>query len=155
MSTTFSTYICPRPTGNRGICYQTIFQGYKATLVKDKKQEFIPYGFHINFYQVKDTAHAKQEGLSQLEFRFQTGCFCKHDPEGLVSKHASQVSCCWPYSHDWFEDEIFTENSQDWDEVVERMDDPKITKFNAMSWEEQETSLDERVQREGEILRTR
>jgi hypothetical protein len=52
------------------ICYQTILQGYNATLVKDKKRAFILYGFHIGFYMVKDTAHAKQEGLSQLEFWF-------------------------------------------------------------------------------------
>jgi hypothetical protein len=50
------------------ICYQTILQGYNATLVKDKKRAFIPYGFHIAFYMVKDTAQAKKEGLSQLEF---------------------------------------------------------------------------------------
>jgi hypothetical protein len=50
------------------ICYQSILQGYNATLVKDKKRAFIPYGFHIGFYMVKDTAQAKQEGLSQLEF---------------------------------------------------------------------------------------
>jgi hypothetical protein len=46
------------------ICYQTILQGYNATLVKDKKRAFIPYGFHIGFYMVKDTAQGKQEGLS-------------------------------------------------------------------------------------------
>jgi hypothetical protein len=107
------------------ICYQTILQGYNATLVKDKKRAFIPYGFHVGFYLVKDTAQAKQEGLSQLEFRFQTGRFCKHDPKGLVLQHASQVSSCWPYAHDKFEDEVFTENAQDWDEVVQRMVDPK------------------------------
>jgi hypothetical protein len=37
------------------ICYQTILQGYNASLVKDKKRDFIPYGFHIGFYMVKDT----------------------------------------------------------------------------------------------------
>jgi hypothetical protein len=37
-------------------------------LVKDKKWAFIPYGFHVGFYLVKDTTQAKQEGLSQLEF---------------------------------------------------------------------------------------
>jgi hypothetical protein len=71
-----------------------------------------------------------------LEFWFQTGRFRKHDPKGLVSKHASQVSSCWPYAHDRFEDEIFTENAQDWDEVVARRADPRVTKFKAMSWEE-------------------
>jgi hypothetical protein len=52
------------------ICYQTILQGYNATLVKDKKRAFIPYSFHVGLYLVKDTTQAKQEGLSQLEFRF-------------------------------------------------------------------------------------
>jgi hypothetical protein len=37
-------------------------------LVKDKKRAFIPYGFHVGFYLVKDIAQAKQEGLSQLDF---------------------------------------------------------------------------------------
>jgi hypothetical protein len=137
------------------ICYQTILQGYNATLVKYKKRAFIPYGFHIGFYQVKDIVRAKQEGLSQLEFQFQKGHFREHDPKSLVSKHASQVSSYWPYCHDRFEDEIFTENSQVWDEVVARMVDPRITKFKAMSWEEQVASLDERAQRAEEILRTR
>jgi hypothetical protein len=84
---------------------------------------------------VKDTVHAKQEGLSQLEFWFKTGRFRKHDPKGLVLQHASQVSSCWPYAHDRFEDEIFTENAQDWNEVVARIVDPRTTRFKAMSWE--------------------
>jgi hypothetical protein len=46
------------------ICYQTILQGYNATLVKEKKQAFIPYGFHVGFYLVKDKTQDKQEGLS-------------------------------------------------------------------------------------------
>jgi len=41
------------------ICYQTILPGYNDTLIKDKKREFIPYGFHIGFYMVKNTAQAK------------------------------------------------------------------------------------------------
>jgi hypothetical protein len=113
---------------------------------------FIPYGFHVGFYLVKDTAQAKQEGLSQLEFRFQTGQFCKHDPKGLVLKHASQVSSFWPYAHDKFEDEIFTENAQDWDEVVARMDDPKMTRFRAMILDEQMMTIEKLTQ---EALRAR
>jgi hypothetical protein len=74
---------------------------------------FIPYGFHVGFYLVKETTQAKQEGLIQLEFIFQTSRFCKHDPKGLVLKHASQVSSCWSYANGKFEDEVFTENSQD------------------------------------------
>jgi hypothetical protein len=95
---------------------------------------------------VKDTAQAKQEGLSQLEFRFQTGHFCKHDPKGLVLKHVQQVSSYWPYAHDRFEDEIFTENSQSWDEVVARMVDPKAIIFKAMSWDEKEIVLEQSAQ---------
>jgi hypothetical protein len=41
------------------ICYQTILEGYNTTLVKDKKRAFIPYGFHVGFYLVKDTTQAK------------------------------------------------------------------------------------------------
>jgi hypothetical protein len=46
------------------IFYQTILQGYNATLVKDKKRAFIPYGFHVGFYLVKDTAQSKKKGLA-------------------------------------------------------------------------------------------
>jgi hypothetical protein len=61
-------------------------------------------------------------------------------------KHASQVSSCWPYAHDKFEDEVFTENAQDWDEVVARMVDPKMTRFKSMSLDEQETILEQSAQ---------
>jgi hypothetical protein len=88
------------------ICYQTILQGYNATLVKDKKREFIPYDFHVGFYMVKYIAQTKKEGLSQLEYRFPIGRFHKHDPKGLVPQHESQVSSCWKYVDDKFEYEI-------------------------------------------------
>jgi hypothetical protein len=55
------------------IYYQTILQDYNVTPVKDKKWAFIPYNFHVGFYSVKEISQAKQEGLSQLEFRFPTG----------------------------------------------------------------------------------
>jgi hypothetical protein len=91
----------------------------------------------VGFYLIKNTAQAKQEGLSQLEFKFLTVRFCKHNSKDLVLQHASQVSSCWPYIHDNFEDEIFTECTQDWDKVVQRMANPNITKFKAMSMDEQ------------------
>jgi hypothetical protein len=53
------------------------------------------------------------------------------------------VSSCWPYTHDKFEDEIFMENAQDWDKVVARMVDPKITNFRAMSLDEQTTTIEQ------------
>jgi len=45
---------------------------------------------------------------------------------------------------------IFTENAQDWNEVVSRRVDPQMTKFKAMSLEEQATYLEKIAQ---EILR--
>jgi hypothetical protein len=62
------------------------------------------------------------------------------------------VSSCWPYAHDKFEDEVFMENAQDWDEVVERMVDPKMTNFRAMSLDGQVTTIDKSTQ---EALRAR
>jgi hypothetical protein len=67
-------------------------------------------------------------------------------------KHASQVSSCWPYTHDRFEDEVFIENAQDWDEFVARMVDPKMTRFKAMSLDEQTMILEQIGQ---EALRAR
>jgi hypothetical protein len=85
---------------------------------------------------VKDTVQAKQEGLSQHKLIFSIGIFRKHDPKRLVLKHASQVSSCWSYAHDKFEDEIFIKNAQEWDEVVQRVVDLKMTRFKAMSMDE-------------------
>jgi hypothetical protein len=62
------------------------------------------------------------------------------------------VSSCWSYAHDKFEDEVFTENAQDWDEVVARMVDPKMTRFRAMSLDEQVTTIEKSAQ---EALRAR
>jgi hypothetical protein len=56
-------------------------------------------------------------------------------------KHASQVSFFWPYSHDKFEDEVFTKNAQYWDEVVASMVDPQMNRFKAMILDEQATIL--------------
>jgi hypothetical protein len=52
----------------------------------------------------------------------------------------------WPYAHEKFEDEVFTENDQDWDEVVARMVDPKMTRFKAISLDEQEKILEKSAQ---------
>jgi hypothetical protein len=65
---------------------------------------------------------------------------------GLVLKHSSQVSSCWLYTHDNFEDEVFTENAQDWDEVIARMVDTKMTKFKEMSLDEQAIILEQSTQ---------
>ena len=57
------------------IRYQTIFLGYNASLVKDKKRAFIPYGFHIGFYMLRNSTHVKHEGLNKIEYQFHTGVF--------------------------------------------------------------------------------
>jgi hypothetical protein len=77
-------------------------------LVKEKKRIFIPYGFQVGYYIVRDTKHAKQEGQIQLEYRFMTGRFRKHDPKGLVLKHAEKVSLSWIYAHEKWQEELFT-----------------------------------------------
>jgi len=61
-------------------------------------------------------------------------------------KLASQVSSCWPYDHEKFEDEVFIENSKYWDEVVERMVDPKMNRFRAMSLDEHMKILEQLAQ---------
>jgi hypothetical protein len=115
-------------------------------MVKDKKRDFIPYGFHIGFYMVKDTTQVKQEGLNQLEYRFPTCCFRKHDPKGLVPQHASQVSSYWSYAHDSFEDEIFTEGAQDWKDMINKRANRNMTKFKAMSMDEQFETIEKTTQ---------
>jgi hypothetical protein len=128
------------------ICYQTILQCYNVNLVKDKKRSFVPYGFHVGFCIVKDIAQDKQEGLSQLEYRYPIGQFCKHDPKGLVLQHASQVSSCWPYAHDKFDDEIFTECAQDWEEVLQIKSNQNMTRFKSMSMDEQVETIEQMAQ---------
>jgi hypothetical protein len=46
------------------------------------------------------------------------------------------VSSCWPYSHDTFEDEIFTKGAKDWEEVLQRNYNPNMTRFKAMKMDE-------------------
>jgi hypothetical protein len=100
------------------ICYQTILQGFNASLVKDKKRAFIPYRFYVGYHFIKDTTQARKEAQIQVEYRFYMGRYRKHDPKNLVAQHASQVVSHWSYAHDSFEDEIFTENALDWEEVL-------------------------------------
>jgi hypothetical protein len=90
--------------------------------------------------------------MSQIEFIFQTCRFHKNDRKVLLLKHASQVFSCWSYAHEKFEDEIFTRNSQDWDEVVARMVDPKMTRFITMILDEYEKTIEKSSQ---EALRAR
>jgi hypothetical protein len=39
--------------------------------------------------------------------------------------------------HDKFEDEIFIEYAQDWEDIVHRMDNPNMTRFKATIMDEQ------------------
>ena len=85
---------------------------------------------------VKDTAQEKQEGLNQLEYQFPTGLVCKHDPKVLVTQHLSQVSSYCSYDHDSFEDEIFTEGTQEWEEVLHREANTNMTKYKSITMDE-------------------
>jgi hypothetical protein len=78
----------------------------------------------------------RQEGQVHLEYRFMTGRYRKHDPKGLVPKHAEQVVLTWPYAHEKWEEELFTENSQDWKEVEKRRANPNVTIFSSLPIEE-------------------
>jgi hypothetical protein len=84
--------------------------------------------------------------MRQIEFMFQTGRFHKHEPKGLVLQHASQVSSGWPYAHDKFEDEIFTECAHDWVELVQRMETQNMTSFKAMNMEEKVETIEKLAQ---------
>jgi hypothetical protein len=100
------------------ICYQTILQGFNASLVKDKKRVFIPYNFNwvITLSKIphKKTRRSEPFGIQVQDWRYP-----KHDPKGLVLKHSEQVTIYWPYAHDKFDDEVFTENAHSWDEVIQ------------------------------------
>jgi hypothetical protein len=62
------------------------------------------------------------------------------------------VSSCWPYAHDKFEDEIFTEGAQDWEEVLQRKSNPNMTRFKSMTMDEQVETIEQTTQ---ESLRVR
>jgi len=77
---------------------------------------------------------------------FLTGRFHKHDPKGMFLQHDSQVLSCWSYAHKKFKDEVFTENAWDWDEVVQRMANSKMTRFRSMSLNEQTIKIEHSTQ---------
>jgi len=56
------------------------------------------------------------------------------------------VSSCWLYAHDKFEDKIFTEGAQDYEEVIERKDNPNMTRFKSMKIDEQVESIEHTTQ---------
>jgi hypothetical protein len=62
------------------------------------------------------------------------------------------VSSYWLYSHDKFEDEMFTEGSQDWEEVLQRKSNPNMTRSKAMTMDEQVEMIEQTSQ---ESLRVR
>ena len=101
-------------------CYQTILQGFNASLVKDMKRYCIPYSFHNMYHIAKYTMHSKQEGLIHLEYRFPIGQFRRHDTKGIVPQHVGKVVSHWPYAHDSYEYELFTKNAQYWEDIIQR-----------------------------------
>jgi hypothetical protein len=57
-----------------------------------------------------------------------------------------QLSSCWPYFHNTFEYEVFIENAQEWVEVVQRMASRNMTRFKAMSMDEQVEMIEQSAQ---------
>jgi hypothetical protein len=84
--------------------------------------------------------------LSQIEFRFPTGRLRKHDPKGLSLQHASQVSMCFPYAHDKFNDESFTKCVEDLEEVLQRKSKPNMTRFKDMIMDEKVETIEKSTQ---------
>jgi hypothetical protein len=70
----------------------------------------------------------------------------------LVPQNAGHVSSCCPYAHDSFEDGIFTEGTQYWEEVLHRRANPSMTKFKAMTMDEQVETIEHTTQ---EAIRVR
>jgi hypothetical protein len=51
------------------IAHHMILQGFNASLFKEmKKNNFIPYGFRLRHYFIKDLKHARKEAPSHLEY---------------------------------------------------------------------------------------
>jgi hypothetical protein len=62
------------------------------------------------------------------------------------------ISSYGSYAHDNFEDKIFTEGAQDWEEVLQGRANPNMTKFKAMSLDEEVETKEQIAQ---EALRVR
>jgi hypothetical protein len=58
--------------------------------------------------------------LVHLEYIFETRRYHKLDPKGLMLKHYEQFALSSLYSHGKLDDEVFTENAQIGNEVLER-----------------------------------
>jgi hypothetical protein len=71
-----------------------------------------------------------------LKCIFVTGRYIKHNPKGLVPNHARHVAMTWPYSHEKWEEELFTEDSQEWKEVQKRRSNLGETLFSSFLMEE-------------------
>jgi len=52
-------------------------------------------------------------------------------------KHVEQVAYNWPYGHVRWEEEVFIEDAQNWDEVLERRRNPHIIVFKYLSIDKQ------------------
>jgi hypothetical protein len=64
----------------------------------------------------------------------------------------SHVFSYWLYSHDSFEDEIFTEGAQYLEEALHRKANLNMTKFKAMTMDEQLETIEHNAQ---EAIRVR
>jgi hypothetical protein len=72
---TIPPHLFPKYVSNRlilgEISYQTILQGFNATLAKDvRKRTFIPYNMYIGHYGLMNSKQARHEANTMLEYEF-------------------------------------------------------------------------------------
>jgi hypothetical protein len=62
---TATPHLLPKYVPNRlvlgEIAYQTVLQGFNASLLKEARKNLIPYNFSLGHYYLKDPRHARQE----------------------------------------------------------------------------------------------
>jgi hypothetical protein len=74
------------------ISYQIIYQGFNTSLLKEvKKKIFIPYGFKLGHFFIKDPKQARQEATIHLEYAYLQGSSEDMTQRGLSP---NIVNCC-------------------------------------------------------------
>jgi len=71
-----------------------------------------------------------------LEYHLPPRKFKRHDLKVLVSKHYEVVSASWPHSHETWEDILFLQDANDWEEVLDRRRNLQLTIFKTLSFDE-------------------
>jgi hypothetical protein len=95
---------------------------------------------------VKDPKYAFPRG--GLEYLSPPRYFRRHDPKGIVAKHCELFVASWSYSHKKWEDGVFLQDANDWEEVLERRRNLQLTIFKTLSSNEHLVDLERRIMTE-------